>query len=299
MEHYPHTGKQVIQVIRINSFLLLLFFVFGTIGMNAQTPQETFYKKENSRNRKAPAYVSEREADVMWSKRVWRTIDVREKFNHPIYYPETPTNDRRSLFDVIKDGILSGEISAFDNPAFDDEFKVRMTRTQINDLFYSWDYTTKVEDAENPGKFISVPLVTPLESHDVMQYWMKEDWFFDKKRSVMDVRILGMCPLKSKYDPVTGAVIGVTPLFWIYFPQCRAIFAKAEVYNTKNDAQRMSFDDLFEQRMFGSYIRKESNVVDRVGTAYTDSQALGIETLLEADRIKDDIFKTEHDVWQF
>jgi gliding motility associated protien GldN len=282
-----------VPVMRAKSFLIMIFLL-ATICIYAQPP-ETFYTKQNARTRKPVPYAYEREADIMWSKRVWRTIDVREKFNHPIYFPETPTNDRKSLFDVIKDGLLSGEIFAFDNPAFDDEFKVKMSKAQINDVFYIKNFTTKAEDVEKEGSFLST---TELHSHDVMQYWMKEDWFFDKKRSVMDVRILGLCPLKSKYD-ATGNVVGAIPLFWIYFPQCRNVFAKAEVFNSKNDAQRNTFDDLFEQRMFSSYVRKETNVSERSGTVYTDSQALGIETLLEADRIKDDIFKTEHDVWHF
>ncbi len=274
--------------------LAMAIFLLGAIYLQAQIP-ETFYLKENSRNRKATPYVGEREADVMWSKRVWRTIDLREKFNHPMYYPESPINDRKSLFDVLKEGILSGEIDAFDNPFFDDEFKVKMTRAEENNLFYSWDSTNSVENPEAPGTFINAPLMTPLESHDIIQYWVKEDWFFDKQRSVMDVRIIGLCPLKTKEDPNSGAVIGVSPLFWVYFPQYRNLFARSEVFNTKNDAQRNTYDDLFMKRMFGSYIRKESNVMDRDINSY----ALGIDALLESERVKDDIFKTEHDVWHF
>lgn len=74
---------------------------------------------------------------------------------------------------------------------------------------------------------------------------MKEDWFFDKQRSVMDVRILGLCPMKEKADPGSGEIIGYSPIFWVYFPQCRPIFAKSEVFNTKNDGERRSLDDLF------------------------------------------------------
>jgi gliding motility associated protien GldN len=124
---------------------------------------------------------------------------------------------------------------------------------------------------------------------------MKEDWFFDKQRSVMDVRILGLCPMKEKADPTSGEVIGYSPLFWVYFPECRATFAKAEVYNTKNDAERRSLDDIFWKRMFSSYIHKESNVYDRVVVSY----ATGLDVLLESDRIKDDIFVYEHDLWHF
>ena len=98
----------------------------STGGVLEPAPEfgETFYIKENARSRKPTPYIHEREADIMWSKRVWRTIDLREKFNHPMYYPETQINDRKSLFDVLKRGIVNGEIYAFDNPFFDDDFEI-------------------------------------------------------------------------------------------------------------------------------------------------------------------------------
>ena len=100
------------------------------------TYPDQIYVKENSRARKVIPYVPLREADVMWSKRVWRTIDMREKFNHPLYYPETRINDRRSLFDVMKDALLARppRMTAFNNPALDDEFKVPMTPSEIERL---------------------------------------------------------------------------------------------------------------------------------------------------------------------
>ena len=284
------------------AFLLTLFLILScSIFLDAQPGPtldpafgETFYIKENSRTRKPTPYVHESERDIMWSKRVWRTIDLREKFNHPMYYPETQINDRKSLFDVIKAGILDGTIYAYDNPFFDDEFKVRMSKTTYSNLFTQVDSTNMVQNPLDPdGPMILAPIVTELTSHDVKQYWVKEDWFFDKERSVMDVRIIGLCPLKEKIDPSTGEMIGVSPLFWVYFPQCRPAFAKAEVFNTKNDAQRNTYDDLFQKRMFSSYVRKESNVMDREIASY----ATGIDAQLEAERVKDDIFKMEHDVW--
>jgi gliding motility associated protien GldN len=285
--------------------VLTLMLIFGSICMSAQpsgvfdpngSPAfgETFYIKENSRTRKPTPYVHESERDIMWSKRVWRTIDLREKFNHPMYYPETQINDRKSLFDVIKTGILNGEIYAYDNPFFDDEFKVKMSLATAKSVFTWYDSTNTTIDPNNPdGPPIMAPLEYNLTSKDIKQYWVKEDWFFDKERSVMDVRIIGLCPLKEKIDPSTGAMLGVSPLFWVYFPQCRAAFARSEVFNTKNDAQRNTYDDLFQKRMFSSFVRKESNVFDRDIPSYMS----GTDALLEADRVKDDIFKMEHDVW--
>jgi gliding motility associated protien GldN len=274
---------------------IVMLLAFDTVKAQVLDPnvQDEVFLRENTRTRKPIPYTFLREADVMWSKRVWRTLDLREKFNHPLYYPETKINNRASLFDVIKKALLEGEIFAFDNPAMDDEFRVKMSKATIEGTFTSWDSTNQTEDPNNPGTFILAPLKTELNSNNVKAYWMKEDWFFDKQRSVMDVRILGLCPMKEKADPSTGEIIGYSPLFWVYFPQCRAIFAKNEVYNTKNDSERRSLDDVFWKRMFASYVHKESNVFDRVVSSYYT----GLDALLESDRIKNDIFVMEHDLW--
>ncbi len=278
-------------------FLLVAVITILSIGTSdAQVLDPTFpdqvYLKENTSRRRPIPYTHLREADVMWSKRVWRTIDLREKFNHPLYYPETRIQDRRSLFDVLKDALLVGAIHAFANPAFDDEFKVRMSKVEIEELFVQWDSTNQVEDPNNPGTYIISPIKRELNSIDVKQYWMKEDWFFDKQRSVMDVRILGLCPMKEKFSE-SGEFQGYSPLFWVYFPECRPVFATAEVYNLKTDAERRSLDDIFWKRMFQSYVHKETNVYDRsIQQYYT-----GLDALLESERIKNDIFIMEHDLW--
>jgi gliding motility associated protien GldN len=158
----------------------------------------------------------------------------------------------------------------------------------------SWVDTNMVEDPLNPdGPLIQVYTPNELTSNLVKQYWIKEDWFFDKQRSVMDVRIIGLCPLQEKQAPGSNTVMGYKPLFWLYFPQCRELFARSEVFNTKNDALRCSLDDVFYKRMFSSYVRKESNVYDRSISDY----AVEIDALLESDRVHDDIARMEHDVW--
>lgn len=261
--------------------------------LNAQPFPETFYVKENTRNRRPVQYVHERETDVMWSKRVWRTLDLREKFNHPLYFPESPINDRKSLFDIIKQGLMDGEIHAFDNPVFDDEFQVKMNKGQLDSLFNPTD-SIDVENPLAPGTYMRVAVSNPLESRSIKQYWMKEDWFFDRQRSVMDVRIIGICPLQEHISP-NGGIDGYKPLFWVYFPECRPLFARSEVFNVKNDAARCSADDVFEKRMFASYINKESNVYDRSINSYET----GLDAILESERVKNDISTYEHDVWHF
>ena len=65
---------------------------------------------------------------------------------------------------------------------------------------------------------------TPFNRNSVKKWRLKEEWFFDKQRSVMDVRILGIAPLQEDRDEVNGQLLGTfSPLFWVYFPEAREV----------------------------------------------------------------------------
>ena len=135
-------------------------------------------------------------------------------------------------------------------------------------------------------------------SKDIVQYRIKEDWFFDKERSVLDVRILALAPVVYEVTEDSQgekSISGMRELFWLYFPHCRFVFNNYFVYNESNDAQWMSFDDLFWKRRFSSVIYKESNIHDRKIETY---QA-GVDALYESQKIRNEIRNIEHDVWSF
>jgi gliding motility associated protien GldN len=257
-------------------------------------PPQRPYHKEHIQDRKPIPYANVREADVMWSKRVWRVINLKEKFNLPLYYPITSIKDRKSLFDVLKDAALNDStVTCFS--ATDDEFQVPLSKSEVSAILVQWDSTHQTENPENPGEMMLSPIKTEITSEDITKYWIKEDWFFDKQRSVMDVRILGILAVTAKKTENGDDAGGDKPLFWVYYPEIRPILANNDVYMRHNDAERKSFDDLFWKRMFSSYIIKESNVYDR----YIGDYAVGIDGLLESEKIKEDIFEFEHDFWQY
>lgn len=249
------------------------------------------YVKEHTPERKVIPYTHLREADVMFSQRVWRQLDLREKINHPLYYPVEATTNRRSLIQVIFDGINEGTITPYD----DEEFKVQLTKAEAMAKLIPPPDTQMVEDIDNPGSFLPKIIKGEFNPAKYKKYQLKEDWFFDKQRSVLDVRIIGIAPVEEVLAE-DGSFKGIKYPFWLYFPECRYTFVNAEVYNRQNDAERRTLEDIFWKRMFGSYIIKSTNVFnDRSIAEY----ATGIDALLEAERIKDVMFNWEHDLWEF
>ena len=294
--------------------LLLVTITLCLAGVNAQDVLTTeqmnsVYKKEKHHNKKVQQYPTLRQADVMWSRKIWREIDMRQKINHPFYYPENDgladlTADRKSLIDVIYSAIQEGSIIAYGNAARDDEFREVMSQDDIKSIggakeewitVTDWDAVAEGADPEEALK--DTLNKTPFNRNSVKKWRLKEEWFFDKQRSVLDVRIIGLAPLQMDKDEVTGELSGTfSPLFWVYFPEAREILINAEVFNlVKNNAERRTYDDIFWKRMFASTIIKESSVMDRKVNQYM----VGLDALLEAEKIKTEIFNIEHDLWEY
>jgi gliding motility associated protien GldN len=218
---------------------------------------------------------------------------MREKMNHPLFYPVEEIKDRKSLFQVLLYGINEGTITAYGDALFDDEFQKPLTKTEAMNEISDWETVYREDDFGNTFADSAQKFVT---SYDVKQYWIKEEWFFDRERSVMDVRILGICPVQEKMEEDGLTFKGYKPLFWVYFPEARYVFANFDVFNTFNDAERRTFEDLFWKRIFSSYVRKESNVYNRL---VQDYKGTNIDLLLEAEVIKTEIFNFEHDMWHY
>ena len=277
------------------SVMLLLISLQGNVfaqQIQENTPRDGVYDKIHIPNRDPVPYEHLREADVMWTKRIWRVIDMRQNINLPLYYTMDKQVGRQSLMQVIYNAVIEGTLTAYG--AENDEFLSPMTIQQLRAQLDKSDTQTLVRPYPPYEEYDSV-IAEPFRTSDVYLLRVKEDWFFDRQRSVLDVRIIGLCPITEDYDVVTGDFRGYKPLFWVYFPDCRQIFARWDVFNRFNDAERRSFDDVFWKRTFGSYIYKESNVYDRRIYQY----AKELDGLLESERIKNEMFKFEHDLWEY
>ncbi|MCB2219599.1 MAG: gliding motility protein GldN [Bacteroidetes bacterium] len=280
----------------------LSFFVLAglILGINSasfaqilDSPRDGVYDKIHIPDKKPIPYTPVREADVAWQKRIWRIMDLRQKINHPFYYPETPKKGWKNFMTVVMDAIREGSITAYD-PSRDDQFLVPLTYQEIEKKFTRID-TVPIIDPNNPNRILRYEVVKEdFNPTEVQRIKLKEEWFFDKQRSVMDVRILGICPVRNLYNE-DGSFFGFEDMFWIYFPEARPVFAQAIVFNRHNSAETRTYDEIFWKRMFGSYVYKEENVYDREISDY----ASGMDALLEAERIKNELSEFEHELWEF
>ncbi len=280
---------------KLRILFVLMFSIYAGTAMS-QNVLDGVYVKENTVTRQVIPYPYLREADVQWSKRIWRVIDLNEKMNLPLRFPSSKqTTNRKNLTDLLMDAVQEGSLTAYSY--VDDEFTAPLTMKEIETRGGARTDTVQMQRPDPPYDSYDTVVARDFSRDKVIGYRVKEDWFFDKQRSVMDVRIIGMAPLMFAIDESGNVREGniKMPLFWIYYPEARKLLANAEVFNRENDAERRSFDEIFQKRLFGSYIYKETNVYDR----RIEDYKTGISALLEAEKIKNEIVNYEHDMWEF
>lgn len=251
---------------------------------NAGKPVDDIVEKRITVEKRLLPYDHVREADIFWEKRIWRVIDIREKMNLPFAYPERP------FFSILMDAATSGEITVYSTE--DDKFTNPLVPDEVASMGATID-TVITFDPETYEEQLQV-VRNDLNPEDVKRFRLKEVWFFDKETSTLQVRILGIAPLIDVKDE-NGNFRYEKPMFWVYYPEAREVLSRERVFNFGNDASPVTWEDLMEMRYFSSYIYKESNVRDRRLQDYLT----GVDLLLEADKIKQDIFNFEHDLWSY
>lgn len=249
--------------------------------------EHTSYEKVAVRERPVIAYPHLREADVKFSRRVVRCIDVRQKMNKQLEWPRQPLN--RLLYEAM----VKGDIKAYKTDSLLSYFNTEEFSKRGGEEVITFIST----DPDDPTIGRDSVYYEPYKYEKIKKYYVLEDWVFDYKHSVFKARIIAIAPI---FAPSYGGQTGKEqPLCWIKMDEIRPLLANTEMFNRYNDASRLSYDDFFQMRIFDSYIVYESNVYDNYINGFQEYENDAIGALLKSDEIKNDLFIFEHDLWQF
>jgi gliding motility associated protien GldN len=254
--------------------------------------QDFTYTKQSIRERKVVPYPSLIERDVMFYRRVYRIIDTREKMNLVMKWPRNPLY--RIIYEAATKGYGSAPIPAYRNDSLTSVLNPEEIITKGGS-----EESIQMPDPNDPTgeTLIDTVIRNPFRPSEIRRYLILEDWIFDKQTSQFFIRIIAIAPL---FDlTVAGQNLGENELFWVKWSDLRNVLVNQEIFNRHNDALRLSYDDFFEQRLFSSYISKESNAFDNRIMDFEEFKADKLSALLESEKIKNRLFEWEHDLWEY
>jgi gliding motility associated protien GldN len=283
---------------RLAAFGICLLFAascFGQDGGYTVKSQGYPYTKTSLGERKVVPYPPLREADVIYAKRLERVIDTREKKNQVMNWPKSPLNKLIYNFVTTGEPGETGKLRAYRT----DSLQNAMTIDDIKKIGSDKE-TVSVLDTSGGNTDLTLTIdkdiITPFDPTTIKKWEIVEEWIFDKQRGMFFPRIIALAPI---YNPtLNGVALGEQPMFYVSYEDLRPLIVNTECFNRQNDVQ-LTYYDFFEQRMFSSYITKESNDKDFAIKDFDQFKNDPMGALYESERIKSDMFNWESDLWEY
>ncbi len=257
---------------------------FLDFPLDSTRPVDGWYKYPLLKGAKPFPFPKQNPNNIVFYKRIWRTIDLTDSVNKIFAVPG------ESLMQMIMDALKAEKLLAYK----DENFKSRLTYNQVVRAF-SDSTIVPVLDSLTGEQTGTKTVFNPFNPDSIVKYELKEDVYFDKVRGRLVTQTVGLAPIK-KIKLSTGEIFGEEHPFWLYFNQCRAVFAGKDIFDTQRDIYNVSYDDIFITRNFKTQIVKESNPGElRIKDKYPDEEA----QKKEAERIEKDIRNHKKNLWKY
>lgn len=311
----------------MKKFLIIVFAFVGLSTLQAQHQINSFFDdmgivrletQELSEASDTLVKVYHRSDDIVWSRVVYRVIDMRFKQNYSLYNPVSSEDPKqKSLFMVILNAIQDGM------PIYEKSMDVGDIKPYFNLPAMPREMIPTILNTDRTGELSDGNIATSeymLLNYDSttqkmrfnnysyrgfarnqLKYMIQEIVFFDKHYSRLYSKIMAIAPLHSDnvvyYEdmPVMDALYGQI-LFWIPFDYLRPYMAQQYMVSSNNDTKRVTFDEFFAKKLYSSYIIGASNTQGRMIPEYANTRE---EIKKEQDRIEWELQCVEQDLWEY
>jgi gliding motility associated protien GldN len=286
----------------IISLAILALTLTGVAQTADDSSADHFYPQQLEKQRMPLPFPHLRESDIVWSTMIWKTVDLNELFNQYFYYPtENPDpSGKKCLAYILWDAMAAGEIPIYEDdqlkiPLDNEDFVRKYTKpdTILLEIGYDDDYNEEYQTIIRPHEFDAI---------EIYQYSIREAWFVGRQETRQDSRRLALAPLKQSYHKFANTeeeiYLGRLPVFWVPLqnPAVRRLLARYSAYtNDNNLVGQPSWDWIFLNQRYTSYISRESNIYSRAISNYLT----GEDAIEEAALIEEKLYDIENDLWDY
>ena len=299
--------KKILLTIALTLAMAITGNAQSIIDAEDGTNPNDFYQKGLVVGKRAMPYPYLRESDVVWETTIWREIDFNENFNQFFYFPietETNTQGRINLVNLILKYAENGEIEIYDDDDMEvaidwEKAKINLNGSPHTEEINVIDPETGEPAMDEDGEYLmkDTLIVTEFDIASAKKIKIKEKWYIDKQDTRQKVRIVG---LQFQFLKPAASKQAEDQLAWSFCVpmndmRVRQMLVNANAFDNNNNVVERSYDDVFIQRYFDSYVVQESNTYNRKISDYLTGQ----DAVLESQNIENKIFNIESDMWEY
>ncbi|MFV0467935.1 MAG: gliding motility protein GldN [Dysgonomonas sp.] len=266
---------------------------------NPQTVRDRIASKQNQQQKSSSTSLSVRAenmnadqkqeiGDAPWVREIYRKLDLNKDKNAALYFPESPIGNRMNLFTMAFKLIVNGDVIAYEYLQDGRELFTNEYALKVKNFLDNQGIMYKVEN----GKYIVEDFDIP--GNEVQGYYLKEAWYFDKTNSVVDIKILAICPILYRQDDF-GIDSTPYPLFWLPYESIRPYALRMPIMTSNlNNAQNQTIDDYFRKRSYDGEIYKTTNMRNLTLAQYCPTDSLMKK---EQRKIESQLVQFEKNLW--
>ena len=224
----------------------------------------------------------------MWSRSIYRFLDLKKEANAPLYYPVMPENGRKNLFSMIFRLLIEDKIDAYEyldgREIFTDEYKI-----DFMEFLNRFDVYHELNDNKIIVEDVDIP------SNEVQGYFVKEAYYFDPITSDHRVKTVAICPVLLRQGDYDAATIRY-PLFWISYSDIAPYALSMPVMaSSVNNSMTGTVADYFRKRSYDGEIYKAANPRNLAISQYA---ATPEEVNIEQQKIEAQLRNFEKGLWR-
>ncbi|MDN5216553.1 gliding motility protein GldN [Fulvivirgaceae bacterium BMA12] len=254
--------------------------------------------------------------DVMFKKRVWRRMDLREKQNRPFFAFNNEIT--KIIIEAVQAGIL--------HPYMNDSLRTRMSKEQFLENLKMPDLgggLTEEEKALGFGEddgwgdeedgggddWGDEEATADTEATASADYFfpnevsileIMEDWIFDKRRSrqYFDIQAVTLIIPAATFASTTGLQKPIGTFKYIDLVALfRSMPEEAIWFNPQNSAEHKNLADAFTLRLFTARMTKIANPENQeIVDIYNRSPRDGI---MASQQLEHKLMEMEHNLWDY
>jgi len=202
---------------------------------------------------KPRSYAAIDTANVVSTKYIYEFIEMSEKCNSYLFYPNAEIKSYSSmnlysLTTILFKMVENNAIKAY-SPSSDYEFSTQISFDEVKQGMGGGDYSVYVEEPD--GEFYEKTIEGQINTDEIERFLVKE--LLITCRDTVYKQVVGICPIRMYYkaDDIDNESKMQKKVFWVKFEDVQSELSKYSIFDRWNEnIDEMTFFDFFDRQLY-------------------------------------------------